>query len=37
MTWKRHTVVVMLIAMAPIGIGGNPASAGTHQVPCQAS
>ena len=38
MTWKRHTLVVMLIAMAAIGIGGNPASAGgTQQVPFRAS
>jgi hypothetical protein len=38
MTWKRHTLVVMLTAMATIGIAGNPASAaGTHQVPFQAS
>ena len=38
MTWRRHTLVVMLIAMATIGIGGHPASAaGTHQVPFQAS
>src|SRR5215472_5383662 len=38
MTRKRHMMVVMLIAIATIGIGANSASAtGTHQVPFQAS
>jgi len=37
MTRKRHMLVVMLIAMAAIGIGGNSAfAAGTHQVPFKA-
>ena len=36
MTRKRHMLVVMLMAMAAIGIGGNSAfAAGTHQVPFQ--
>jgi hypothetical protein len=38
MTRKRHMLVVMLMAMAAIGIGGNSAfAAGTHQVPFQGS
>lgn len=37
MTWKRHTLVVMLITIATIGIGVNSASAAdTHQVPFHA-
>jgi hypothetical protein len=37
MTRKRRMLVVMLMAMAAIGIGGNSAfAAGTHQVPFQA-
>ncbi len=37
MTRKRHMLVVMLMAMAAIGIGGNSAfAAGTHQVPFKA-
>ena len=38
MTWRRHTLVVMLIAIGTIGIAANPASAAsTHQVPFHAS
>ena len=34
MTRKRHMLVVMLMAMAAIGIGGNSAfAAGTHRFP----
>ena len=37
MTRKRHMLVVMLMAMAAIGIGGNSAfAASTHQVPFKA-
>jgi len=38
MTRKRHMLVVMLMAMAAIGIGGNSAfAADTHRVPFQGS
>jgi len=38
MTRKRHTLVVMLIAIATIGIGANSASAAAgDQIPFQAS
>ncbi len=38
MTWKRHTLAVMLITIATIGIGVNSASAAAgHQVPFHAS
>ena len=37
MTWKRHTLAVMLITIATIGIGVNSASAADTQVPFHAS
>jgi hypothetical protein len=37
MTWKRHTLAVMLTTIATIGIGVNSASAADTQVPFHAS